>query len=260
MGGLGISPSIPRTVLSHLPERVKPPLRRVRKALRDLPYAGEGRWCPICEGSSRRFRSTGTPPREEALYIHCGALERHRLVWLYWEKRTDLFDGRAKKVLHVSPEPCIESRLRRRLVGEYVTADLWNPNAMVRMDITDIPYPDETFDVIYCSHVLEHVLDDQTAMREFHRVLKKSGWAVLQVPVTADRTLEDPSVVDSRQRLRLFGQEDHVRAYGPDFVERLEGAGFKVLVTRVADLFDEHAVLRMGLTPAAGEVYHCGRG
>jgi SAM-dependent methyltransferase len=96
-----------------------------------------------------------------------------------------------------------------------------NPRAMVRMDITDIQYPKDTFDVIYCSHVLEHVVDDRKAMREFHRVLRPDGWALLLVPITVEKTFEDPSVTDPEERLSVFGQEDHVRCYGPDYVERL---------------------------------------
>jgi ubiquinone/menaquinone biosynthesis C-methylase UbiE len=118
------------------------------------------------------------------------------------------------------------------------------------MDITDIDYADETFDVIYSSHVLEHVPDDRKAIRELHRVLKSDGWAILQVPITAYRTFEDPSITNPIDRLRIFGNKDHVRKYGPDFVERLKEAGFKVKVITASDFL-------MGITDAAGEIYHC---
>lgn len=195
--------------------------------------------------------------REDALCVHCGALERHRFVWLYFSEKTDLFDGRTKKVLHVAPERCFEHLLKKQLGDGYVTADLTSPRAMVKMDITDIQYPDDSFDVIYCSHVLEHVQDDRKAMREFHRVLAKDGWAILLVPITVDRTLEDPTIIDPSERLRVFGQKDHVRRYGPDFVDRLREAGFTVTVTRVSDLFEPADSIRMGLTSVSGEIYHC---
>lgn len=188
---------------------------------------------------------------------HCEALERHRFVWLYFAKCTNLFDGRAKKMLHVAPEISFEDRLKQRLGGSYITADLMNSRAMVKMDITDIQYPEETFDVIYCSHVFEHIQDDRQAMREFYRVLKKDGWAVLCVPITADLTLEDTTVVDPRERLKMFGQEDHVRRYGHDYVDRLREAGFRVTVTRVSDLFKQEDSILMGLTLASGEIYFC---
>jgi ubiquinone/menaquinone biosynthesis C-methylase UbiE len=125
------------------------------------------------------------------------------------------------------------------------------------MDITDIQYPDETFDVIYCSHVLEHVPDDKKAIREFFRVLKQDGWAILVVPITADRIIEDPSIVTPAERLRVFGQEEHVRRYGPDFAGRLREADFKVRVSRVSDLFKPEEILRMGLPRASEETYYC---
>ena len=128
---------------------------------------------------------------------------------------------------------------------------------MVKMDITDIQYPDESFDVIYCSHVLEHVVDDRKAMSEFRRVLKSDGWAILLVPITVETTYEDPSIVDPAERLKHFGQDDHVRRYGKDYVERLRAAGFKVSVSNASDLCQEPEVLQMGLTPASGEIFFC---
>lgn len=198
-------------------------------------------------------------PRPDALCMQCGALERHRLAWLYLERRTDLFDGHSKAMLHVAPELCFQRRFRKRVGAGYVAADLDSPRAAVRMDVTDIQYPDGFFDVIFCSHVLEHVPDDRRAMREFLRVLKPGGWAILLVPVTADRTVEDPSVTDPAERLRRFGQEDHVRRYGPDYADRLREAGFDVSVTRVPDLVSAADAVRMGLTPAAGDIFHCTR-
>ena len=240
-----------------LPEWVKRPMRRVRAVVKGVPYYGTGRWCPVCGKSSRLFRSFGAVPRQDAQCVHCDALERHRLLWLYLNKHTDLFDGKPKKVLHVAPELCFEPRFKQRLGDSYITADLFNPRAMVSMDITDIQYPDESFDVIYCSHVLEHVHDDKRAMREFCRVLKTTGWAILLVPITSDVTFEDPTITDPQERLKAFGQEDHVRRYGPDYVSRLEEAGFKVKTTTIAELADEQGILKMGLTPASGEIYFC---
>ena len=160
-------------------------------------------------------------------------------------------------MLHVAPEPCLASRLRRRLGGGYVTGDLHDPRAMLRMDVSHIPCADASFDVIYCSHVLEHVQDEAGAMSEFRRVLKHEGWAILLVPITADKTDEDPTVTDPAERLARFGQADHVRVYGPDYVGRLRRAGFEVVVTRVGDLVSAGDAERMGLGPASGEIYFC---
>jgi predicted SAM-dependent methyltransferase len=160
-------------------------------------------------------------------------------------------------MLHVAPELCFESKLRERLGNGYITADLFSNRAMVKMDITDIGYPDRSFDAIYCSHVLEHVQDDRQAMKEFHRVLSSNGWAILLVPITAEKTFEDLSVNDPAERRRLFGQHDHVRRYGPDYANRLSEAGFQVTVTEHGELVTREEAVTMGLTEAAGEIFHC---
>jgi SAM-dependent methyltransferase len=185
-------------------------------------------------------------------------MPRHRAAWLYFDKMTDLFEGRDKRMLHVAPEPCLEKGLRKRIGSGYLTADLFSPHVMVNMDITDIKYPDETFDVIYCSHVLEHVSDDRAALIEMRRVLKPKGWAAILVPITADETYEDPSITDPAERLRLFGQEDHVRRYGPDFVDRLKEAGFEIQVIRAPDFLDQETCDRMGLDDSE-EIYFCAK-
>ena len=101
---------------------------------------------------------------------------------------------------------------------------------MVKMDITDIQYDDDSFDAIVCCHVLEHVLDDRKAISEFYRTLKPGGWAILQVPVSLSlyTTLEDPTVTTREGRERVFGQANHVRLYGKNYKNRLEEAGFSV--------------------------------
>lgn len=241
-----------------MPEWAKKPARLMRDLATSIAYRGNGRWCPICERSSRKFRTYGIPSREDAQCIFCGALERHRFVWLYISKMTNLFDITPKRMLHVAAEQCFESRLRNFLGEAYITAGLLDPHAMVKMDITNnIQYPDEYFDVIYCSHVFEHVQDDRKAMREFYRVLKQGGWAILLVPITTDKTFEDSSIVDPSDRLRVFGQEDHVRRYGPDYIDRLRESGFQVKVSGVLDFFENNDVVRMGLTPESGEIYYC---
>src|SRR6185503_7695510 len=103
----------------------------------------------------------------------------------------------------------------------------------------------ESFDVIYCSHVLEHVPDDRLARSQLRRGLKRAGWAVLLVPITAAQTIEDPTVTDPAERERLFGQHDHVRRYGPDYVDRLRDAGFSVSETNASDMFNDSEMQTM---------------
>jgi ubiquinone/menaquinone biosynthesis C-methylase UbiE len=147
--------------------------------------------------------------------------------------------------------------MRKRLKGNYISADLLSPRAMIKMDITDIQFSDDYFDAIYCSHVFEHVPDDRKAMREFYRVLNPDGWAILLVPISGEKTVEDASVSDPSERLRLFGQEDHIRMYGRDYIDRLHEAGFTVKIEKVSELFSTYEIERMGLTTGCGDIYFC---
>jgi SAM-dependent methyltransferase len=132
------------------------------------------------------------------------------------------------KVLHIAPEACFIKRFEALHGDGYITADIESPLAKVKMDIHQIPFPGNTFDVVLCNHVLEHVNNDIQALCEIERVLKPHGFAILQVPFfhpLPEKTLEDPSVTDPRQREKLFGQDDHVRKYGKDYLSRIELAG-----------------------------------
>jgi SAM-dependent methyltransferase len=204
-----------------VPEPLKRQLKRV------IPYYRQF-YCPVCHTWDREFQTFGLVPRPNARCPTCRSLERHRLVWCFFQRSTNLFRPPRKRMLHFAPEEMMAAQLARLVHLEYITADLLQP-AMVKVDITNIQFGDRTFDVVYCSHVLEHVLDDRKAIRECYRVLNANGWAVFMVPLTKTPTIEDPSITDPKERERLFGQVDHVRQYGPDFEERLKEAGVEVV-------------------------------
>jgi len=247
------------SIASILPKWLKQPLRRARNALRSASWVKQTRFCPLCGKSANRFDPGGIKPRPNVRCPHCGSLERHRLLWLYLRMRTDFFDGRPRRMLCVAPEPSLDAKFRSILGDDYLSAGLSGSLAMVRMDITKIEFPDESFDVIYCSHVLEHVVDDRKAMREFCRVLKRGGWAILLVPVEPGATYEDPSIVEPQARLKAFGKEDHVRVYGDDYVDRLRETGFRVEVTPPEALVGPADVERYGLRAGRGAIYYCTR-
>ena len=104
-------------------------------------------------------------------------MERHRLLCLFLKNRTNLFHDKLK-VLHVSPEYFFQKTFKSMSNLDYISADLNSPYAMIRMDVTNILYEGNYFDVILCSHVLEHVVDDKKAMLKFFRVLKPGAWAL----------------------------------------------------------------------------------
>jgi SAM-dependent methyltransferase len=221
-------------------------------------YGGSNRFCIVCGNSARAFKPFGTPARRDAICPFCGAFERHRLAMHFLRSRTDLFDGKPRKVLHVAPEAAFKPLFQQAAGSGYLTADLLSPDVMETMDITEIKHPDNSFDVIYCSHVLEHVVDDRRAMRELCRVLRPTGWAILNVPITSDYTFEDPSITDPAERQRLFGQHDHVRNYGPDYKQCLEDAGSSVSVIHPQDLLSPAEIERQGLGwGGAGEIFYC---
>lgn len=237
------------------------PLRtKLKLVWKRVKYRGTGRVCPICNGECRVFGDFGYIRRENAQCVWCGSLERHRFAWMYFNKKNTFSNLRSDShFLHIAPEAFFEKRLRRVVPGKYTTADLLDPTVNVKMDITDIRYPDHSFDLIYCSHVLEHVSDDRRALREFQRVLTSNGTAIFMVPITVPVTIEDPSITDPQERFRLFGQTDHVRRYGSDFEERLRAAGFLVNRISASDFLSEEQRLTMGITPVAGDIYECHR-
>ncbi len=128
---------------------------------------------------------------------------------------------------------------------------------MVKMDITDIQYSDNSFDVILCSHVLEHIMDDHKALSELFRVLKPGGrWTIIQVPIFREKTFEDPLGKSPEERQRFFGQYDHVRSYGRDFKDQLEAAGFSVKVNNYTKKLSDRKVEFFGLRKNK-DIYFC---
>jgi SAM-dependent methyltransferase len=235
----------------------KPPLRPPLSLL----YRGDRVTCPCCGRTARKFMPTVLPVgpnRPGARCPHCGARDRQRHLWLYLERKTNLFTD-PLRVLHFAPERIFENRLRAQPNLDYVSTDLERARADVKADITDLPFPDDAFDVILCSHVLEHVPDDAQAMRELHRVLRPGGWAVVLVPIDFSReeTFEDPAVVDPPDRERLFGQADHVRVYGRDLKARLQAAGFTVRVEDFRGELGEAEARRYGLRPRNPDLHLC---
>jgi SAM-dependent methyltransferase len=188
--------------------------------------------CPCCGGAFRAFADHNGKEGERC--PRCWSISRHRFLYLYLREE-GLIDG-GLHVLHIAPEEGIY----RHFKGStgYVTGDLI-PSVRVRqtMTVEQLPFADECFDLLLCSHVLEHVPDDGLALREFRRVLRPGGRALLQHPIllTRERTDEDPTVTDPAERLRRFGQHDHVRLYGRDFPARVREAGFDVSVVRLED-------------------------
>jgi SAM-dependent methyltransferase len=176
------------------------------------------------------------------------------LVWIFLQQLPNFLSPRPKKVLHIAPEKALEKRFKQCANVKYLSGDL-NPYlrgdlspAMLRMDVTDIRQPDNSFDIIICNHVLMGIPDDCRAMQEFYRVLKPGGFAVLTEPIiTTGKTFEDPTVASPAERERIFGGHDYVRQYGVDITDRLKEAGFSVRPFEERELVQEDDLLRLGV-------------
>lgn len=222
------------------------------------------RECPICDTVVSSFDPGGHPERlrPDCKCPTCGSLERHRGLWLFFRER--VFNQRTSvlqrrmRMLHVAPDRPLQRRFRTVRHLRYLTADLNPAKAMVHMDLTNIDRPDDSFDLILASHVLEHIPDDLAAMRELRRVLRDGGKVILAVPMWGDVTREDLSITDPAERRRLYGQDDHVRMYGHDgaFEERLRAAGFEVTIDSV--IADMAPTLQQRYRVLADElIFHC---
>ncbi len=224
-----------------IPVKFRP---RLRATYERVFYFGFRYKCPFCNSRLRTFlpfglnfpvlkekQVVGGGYRQNALCPICGSFDRERLLYLYLLHKTDLFE-KPKKLLHVAPEARVANILQTKVTVDYLTADISSKNVMVEMDITDIRFPDDSFDAIICNHVLEHIIDDGKAMSELYRTLKPGGWAILQVPLslTLQNTYEDFLITTLTGREEAFGQGDHVRIYAEDYQDRLAQAGFKVNV------------------------------
>lgn len=187
---------------------------------------------PIDGKSFRKFLPYGYgKQRENALSPSTLSLERHRLMWLFLRDETPFFTSTEKlKTLHIAPEQCFLDIFRKQKNLDYITSDLESPIADVKADICDLPFDDNSFDVVFCNHVLEHITDDTKAMQELFRVLKKGGFGIFQIPqdLSREHTFEDDTIKDRTERAKIFGQYDHVRVYGRDYFDKLRSIGFKV--------------------------------
>lgn len=213
---------IPRPLLIRLSYIIRPILAIFLK--------GKTYTDPIDGRSFKTFLPYGYGiQRENVLSPSTLSLERHRLLWLYLKNKTNFFNDNLK-VLHFAPEQAFYKRFRKLKNLGYITTDLNSPLADVKADICNLPFSDNSFDVILCNHVLEHIQDDTKAMQELYRVMKPGGWGIFQIPLDLKRekTFEDNSIIDKNERAKIFGQYDHVRIYGRDYFDKLRRIGFQV--------------------------------
>ena len=152
-------------------------------------------------------------------------------------------------MLHVAPEEVLQKRLLSLSNINYISVDLDSQFAMLKVDITDICFKDNYFNIIICNHVLEHITDDIKAMMELYRVLAVGGLAFIMVPIKKQfkNTYEDSNIESYEERVKSYGQGDHVRIYGMDFLERLKEVGFAVSIYSVKEHYSDKLIKKYGL-------------
>ena len=220
-----------RFILNTIPRPLLIRLSYVARPILALALKGNTYTDPIDGKSFKNFLPYGYGhQRNNVLSPSTLSLERHRLLWLYLKNETDFFTA-SKKVLHFAPEQAFYKRFRNQKNLDYTTTDLNSPLADVKADICNLPFEDNSYDMILCNHVLEHIPDDTKAMQELYRVLRPGGMGIFQIPqdLSRDITFEDDSITDPKERARIFGQYDHVRVYGRDYFDKLRSAGFSVV-------------------------------
>jgi Methyltransferase domain len=168
--------------------------------------------CPICgyEGPFATLFSFGGS-RKHAVCPKCGSYERHRLQYLAIR---DCFGSSASsetRMLHFAPEEFLRQIFSRQF-AKYETADLFMDGVDHKVDIQNLPFEDGSYDLVFASHVLEHIRDDRQAIKEIRRILRPGGSAVLAVPIVCDKTVEysEPSPYEA----------GHVRAPGRDYFDK----------------------------------------
>ena len=201
----------------------------------------------INEDIFKKHHIIGGGLRQNVVCPSCGAGDRER--WLYYvlKNNTDIFTMKGR-VLHFAPERGVSRYIKENEQIDYYTGDIVPGRAMHITDITDLQYKDGIFDYVISNHVLEHISDEFKAVSEVMRVLKDDGKWILSFPICTDmETQEDKTITSSKQRLALYGQEDHVRLYGTDFIKRFEQYGLSIQVFSPQDTLDEEEIQMYGV-------------
>lgn len=247
-----------------IPTRCK---QQFRKHMYSLLYYGRNVHCPYCNKNFRHFLPAGVILRPNSQCPSCGSDERYRLLYLYLKNKTT-FLSKHLRVLDIGPSYCFSKLCRSLSNIQYVSIDLFPKIAMIKMDLKNLAFRKNFFDCMICFHVLEHVKDDLSAMREMFRVLRPGGWALVQVPIDVNRakTFENFNVPEKNYET-IYGQSDHVRIYGLDFKHRLESVGFCVRIDSYIDELNDETINKYGLKhrykiklyETCDDIYYCSK-
>lgn len=267
-----------RSIATSLIKRHQRHIQDVIREREIAYYQGNGVFCPVCCNPFRAFapvyRGRISGDQQEKIEVQaenarcpdCHSHQRHRLLWKYLHEKSQVFDGQRKSLLEIAPELPFFRKFSQLVYIQYNPCDKYPqqlkyadyPGMIFEADLCELPMPENHFDMILCSHVLEHVMDDQVALRELFRVLKPGGLLLIQAPVSYDlkSTLEDTGNSTAELREKLFGQHDHYRRYGADILEHIQQAGFAVTPFDCRENYTPAEITRFGLDPWE-KIYQC---
>lgn len=234
----------------------------IPRFIRSFLHKGDQYICPFCNYQSKDLapigrnlsilkekQIVGSGYRFAGCY-NCGSSDRERLVYLYLSDCLKVFDSpKIENILHIAPERNLSNKLYNHGFKNYICGDLFAdsykyPKYVQKINLLNIPFEKETFDLIICNHVLEHIHEEKQALEEIYRVLKKQGQAILQVPISNNSatTFEDPKYTTPKEREKHFGQFDHIRIYGQDYTNRLAQIGFIVDKVNISSNYTQYGL------------------
>lgn len=178
----------------------------------------------------------------------CKSNDRARFVYYVMREFTQLLYSKDCSILHFAPEYMISKKLRLIHKERYISADIIPGRADIIADIRHLTFPNETFDYIICNHIMEHIIEEKMAFMEIKRCLKSRGILFFSVPICLEQDTYENSLIKTKaERIKYFGQEDHVRLYGKDIIKRIEQYGFNVRMILCSENIDEKDWKKMGL-------------
>lgn len=225
--------------------------------VKSLKYLGDAKYCPCCRTGFSRFMEVG-PKREPILCPRCRSTGRDRMFWFFWEKHQELLQP-GMSILHIAPEDVLYRRFKNIPGVNYVAGDKFlpqfantYPKGTIYVDLTDMgQFADNSFDFIYCSHVLEYIKDDRKALSELFRVMKPGKSGIISVPINYGHlvTLEDETITDPLEQERLYGDKGHLRYYGTDYMDKVKEAGFQTEFVPITDFISIEMIEKSALEP-----------
>ncbi len=213
-------------------------IKKVKSLLKRCVFYGKKYYCPCCNnyfGRYRKFNSKDHQFYNKNIYKgkkqfvicpYCWSLPRHRIICEYLDNNINLIKNR--KIILFAPEQGMEKWLKRNNIP-YKSADLYRKNVELQLDITDIELKSNSVDGIICNHILEHVYDYNNAIDEVYRVLKENGIFIVSVPIDINKKMTfEVQTKNNEERRTIYGQADHYRNFGTNFIEILKKYKFKV--------------------------------